>query len=104
MSVNHTAVAAYGYLVDSNQDELEEVCQRHSVSYAPVGNAYVDDVRYIITSDRLAVCTDEYSEHYVEEFSQGAGAEEILNMRAAVKEVVGKVEGEPRLYVGIYTF
>ena len=103
MSVGHTAVVAYGYMVDSNEDELEDVCKRHSVSYAPVGNAYINDVRFIITSDNLAICKDEYSEHYVEEFPQGATPEEVINIRAAVEEIMGEVKGEPRLYVGIYT-
>lgn len=103
MSVGHTAVVAYGYIVDSNENQLEDVCQRYFVSYAPVGNAYIDDVKYIITSDRLSISKDEHSEHYVEEFPQGAESNEIMNIQAAVREIMGEVKGEPRLYVGIYT-
>ena len=105
MSVDHRAIWAYGYVIDGTMDEMEYACSKHGTVYCPVGNSYVDDVSYIISTSGLSQSVDALDSTPFREVADAALPEDVEKIKATVKEIVGKMPtSDPKAYVGAYIF
>lgn len=105
MSVDHRAIWAYGYVVDGTMDEMECACSKHGTMYCPVGNSYVGDVSYIITTSGLAQTVDPLDSTPFREIAVAVLPEDVEKIKATVKEITGRMPANyPKTYVGAYIF
>lgn len=100
MSVDYRAVWAYGYLVDAEEDIIDNACAEHGTVYCHVGNNYSDEIKYIISAKGLCEYTDDFCE-----VRDSAMPEEVDAIRQTLKQITGKPpQTEPRSYLGLYVF
>lgn len=105
MSVDHRAIWAYGYVVDGTMDEMEYACSKHETVYGPVGNSYVGDVSYIISTSGLSQSVDALDSTPFREIAVAVLPEDVEKIKATVKEITGRMPaGDPKAYVGAYIF
>lgn len=105
MSVSQSALWAYGYKVEGNEDYINEVCGRHGTTYSPYGNAYSGDVFYIICTENLGIYIDEYNSSLLSPIPLAASPEDVGKIKATVTEITGKEpKDDPQSYVGLYIY